>query len=73
MYYIFQEYDFKKIIAFCEKKFKDVDINLILKSLIYFEDVTIEPIIFKHQKQIEFDQVKEFLRALVKNISISYT
>ncbi len=73
LYYIFQEYDFKKIIAFCEKKFKDVDINLILKSLIYFEDVTIEPIIFKHQKQIEFDQVKEFLRALVKNISISYT
>jgi len=68
LYYIFKKYRFKEIIALCEKKFVDIDVNLILKSLVYFEDVEIEPIIFKHNKQVEFEKVKKFLIDLIKTV-----
>ncbi len=51
LYYIFKKYKLKEIITLCEKKFTDIDVNLILKSLVYFEDVEIEPIIFKHNNR----------------------
>ena len=66
LYYIFQEYDFEEILELCQEKFIDIDINLILKSLVYFEDIIIEPIFFKNNKDINFDKVKEFLRVLVR-------
>lgn len=66
LYYIFQEYDFEEILKLCQKKFIDIDINLILKSLVYFEDIAIDPIFFKNNKDIDFDKVKEFLRTLVR-------
>ena len=58
LYYIFKKYNFKEILNLCEKKFDDIDINLILKSLVYFDDVKFEPIIFKHNSQIKFYEVK---------------
>lgn len=67
LYYIFKKYDFEKILNLCEKKFDDIDVNLILKSLVYFDDVELEPIIFKHGNQIKFDEVKKFLIELIKS------
>ncbi len=67
LYYIFKEYDFEEILKLCQKKFVDIDLNLILKSLVYFEDVEIEPIIFKNGMEIEFVKIKNFLLDLVKN------
>ena len=67
LYYIFKKHSFEEILNLCEKKFADIDINLILKSLVYFDDVELEPIVFKHENQIEFDEVKRFLIQLVKN------
>jgi len=67
LYYIFKKHSFEEILNLCEKKFADIDINLILKSLVYFDDVELEPIVFKHESQIEFDEVKRFLIQLVKN------
>ena len=52
----------------CEKKFDDIDVNLILKSLVYFDDVELEPIVFKHGNQVKFDEVKKFLIKLIKSI-----
>ncbi|MCF7820596.1 MAG: nucleotidyl transferase AbiEii/AbiGii toxin family protein [Candidatus Pacebacteria bacterium] len=66
LYYIFKNYDFKEILLLCQKKFKDIDINLILKSLVYFDDIEHEPINFKHD-EISFEQVKKFLEELIKD------
>lgn len=66
LYYIFKKYELKEIIDLCKRKFIDIDANLILKSLVYFEDVKIEPIIFKHDKQVNFSAVKKFLVNLIK-------
>ena len=66
LYYIFKDYDFEEILNLAKKKFDDIDINLILKSLVYFEDVEFEPIMFKHDTEIEFDEIKIFLISLLK-------
>ncbi|MCD4761793.1 nucleotidyl transferase AbiEii/AbiGii toxin family protein [bacterium] len=68
LYYIFKKYDFEEILNLCEKKFDDIDVNLILKSLVYFDDVELEPIVFKHGNQVKFDEVKKFLIKLIKSI-----
>jgi len=67
LYYIFKNHDLDGILRLCEKKFSDIDINLVLKSLVYFDDVEIEPIAFKHDHQIDFEEVKKFLISLIKN------
>ncbi len=66
LYYIFKDYDFKKILTLCKKKFPEIDTNLILKSLVYVDDVEHEPIMFKHGNSIDFDEVKQFLIELIK-------
>ncbi|MCK5061814.1 nucleotidyl transferase AbiEii/AbiGii toxin family protein [Candidatus Parcubacteria bacterium] len=67
LYYIMKKFGIKKIIKLALKKFNDIDVNLILKSLVYFDDIKIEPILFKHNKEIDFEKVKEFLIEKVKN------
>ncbi len=67
LYYIMKKFDIKKIIKLALKKFNDIDVNLILKSLVYFDDIKIEPILFKHNKEVDFEKVKEFLIKEVKN------
>lgn len=69
LYYILKNYSLKELLFLAKKKFPDIDTNLILKSLVYFEDVLVEPIIFKHNKEIEFEEVKEFLIKEVKALS----
>lgn len=68
LYYILKNHDLIKILDLFKLKFKDTDMNLVLKSLVYFADVDIEPIVFKHEKDIDFDEVKKFLIAEVKKI-----
>ena len=66
LYYIFKEHDLKNILSLCKEKFPDVDTNLILKSLVYFDDVEHEPIMFKHESEVEFDVVEKFMIGLIK-------
>ncbi len=67
LYFILQNFDLKTLIDITVQKYKDIDTALILKSLIYFDDVLNEPIIFKENHDISFDTVKEFLKKVVKN------
>ena len=46
LYYIFKEYDLKTVLNVFKQKYHDIDINLVLKSLVYFEDIEQEPILF---------------------------
>ena len=70
LYYILKKFDLKEIISLARKKFPDIDMNLILKSLVYFADVRIEPIAFKHNAEISFKEIREFLIKQVKEIGL---
>ena len=65
LYYILQDIDLNYLLDKSAEKFPDLDRNLILKSLVYFNDVEMEPIKFKHNKDIDFEKVKIFLRKKV--------
>ena len=44
------------------KKIPDLDRNLILKSLAYFDDIEPEEIVYKNNHNIDFAEVKEYLK-----------
>ncbi|MFH0840874.1 MAG: nucleotidyl transferase AbiEii/AbiGii toxin family protein [bacterium] len=67
IYFILQQYSLEKLLKVTGKKFNDLDRNLILKSLVYFSDVTKEPIRYKTTK-ITWQQVQNFLKKEVLKI-----
>ena len=50
-------------------KYPELERNLILKSLVYFDDITLEKILFKNNNDISFEKIKETLKTEVKKIS----
>ena len=68
LYYILQNVKLENLLKKASKKFLDLDRNLILKSLVYFEDVLMEPIIFKNNNYIDFEEVKSFFEEEVKKL-----
>ena len=69
LYYILQDIDLNYLLDKSAEKFPDLDRNLILKSLVYFNDIEVEPIKFKHNKDINFEKVKSFLRKKVLEVT----
>jgi len=69
LYYILQDIDLNYLLDKSAEKFPDLDRNLILKSLVYFNDIEMEPIKFKHNKDINFEKVKIFLRKKVLEVT----
>ncbi|MCK4386720.1 MAG: nucleotidyl transferase AbiEii/AbiGii toxin family protein [Candidatus Pacebacteria bacterium] len=65
LYYILQNMPLTDLLEKAAKKFPDLDRNLILKSLVYFDDLEMEPIMFKNNKEIDFETVKDFLKKKV--------
>lgn len=68
LYFILQTHKLKDILKLAEKKFPDIDTNLILKSLVYFSDIKSEPIIYKNNSEVDFEQIKSFLINTVKTL-----
>lgn len=68
LYFILQNNTLLKLLKLSKKKFPSLDTNLIIKSLTYFDDIIEEPIIFKNNKNILFNKVKNFLLTTVKEI-----
>lgn len=66
LYFILHQTELSELLDLAQKKFPTLDTNLILKSLVYFEDITEEPIIFKHDRQVDFPLVTTYLRDQVK-------
>jgi len=66
LYFILQNFDLKTLIDISLEKFENIDSALILKSLIYFDDIVNEPIIFKENHEVSFEVVKDFLKKVVK-------
>lgn len=70
LYYILQKIQLTDLLEKASEKFPDLDRNLILKSLVYFEDVNLEPIMFKNNNHVDFEEVKRFFEGKVKELPI---
>lgn len=66
LYFILKKFDLKKLIDISLEKYETIDETLILKSLIYFDDIINEPIIFKENHEVSFEIVKDFLKRVVR-------
>lgn len=66
LYFILHEMVLAKLLNFTKEKYLTLDANIILKSLVYFEDIQEEPILFKHNKEVSFKLIKEYLAKAVK-------
>ncbi|MBU4375122.1 nucleotidyl transferase AbiEii/AbiGii toxin family protein [Patescibacteria group bacterium] len=72
LYFILKIIPLDKLIKKANKIMPELDANLILKSLVYFDDIEKEPINFKNNNNVDFQQVKKFLIAKVKKYSKKY-
>jgi hypothetical protein len=68
LYFIFHSIPFKKILSVLNKKLPDLDVNLVLKSLVYFKDIKKEPIKFKNNRNIDFKVVESFFEREISKI-----
>lgn len=67
IYYLIKDFSINTIInSFFEKFWKVISDNLILKSLVYFDDIIEEPLILNNK--ISFEEIKAFLIKTVWNI-----
>jgi len=70
LYYIFQNISLSDLLERSSEKFPDLDRNLILKSLVYFKDVSLEPIMFRNNNHVDFEEIKKFLEDRIKELPI---
>jgi len=66
LYFILQNISISELLENFIKKYPNFDKALILKSLIYFDDITPEPILFKEGHDVSFETIKVFLQKTVK-------
>jgi len=66
IYFILKKMSLEKLLKSAAKKFPELDKNLILKSLVYFEDMEDEPIRYKNNNKIAFSKVKKTLIKKIK-------
>lgn len=60
LYFILQEIKLETVLDKLRLKMPELDVNLVLKSLVYFKDVNKEPIKFKNNRNIDFKRIKDF-------------
>jgi predicted nucleotidyltransferase component of viral defense system len=66
LYFILQQIRLNDLLKKSSEKLPELDSNLILKSLLYFDDINNEKINFKNDNDIDFETVKTFLKEKVK-------
>lgn len=66
LYFILQSLSLPELLESFVKKYPNFDETLILKSIVYFDDVLKEPILFKDGHDVSFETVKIFLQKIVK-------
>ncbi len=66
LYYVLKQKTLYELLAGCSEKFPQLDKMLILKSLVYFDDIETIPLKFVKGKEINSDDIKEYFEKQVK-------
>ena len=66
LYFILQKMPISELLENFVKKYPNFDKTLILKSLVYFDDIAEEPILFKEGNNVSLETIKTFLQKTVK-------
>ncbi len=67
LYFILQNIPLSNLLKSFTQKYPIFDETLILKSLVYFDDILEEPILFKEEHNVSFEIIKAFLKETVKD------
>ena len=67
LYFILQNVTLPELLENFVKKYPNFDKTVILKSLVYFDDLIEEPILFKENHDVSLETIKEFLQKTVKD------
>jgi Nucleotidyl transferase AbiEii toxin, Type IV TA system len=67
LYFILKRIPLRDLLVLSKEKHPSLDEALLLKSLVYFDDVLLEPIIFKEGNEVSFNDIKAFLQKEVEN------
>lgn len=67
LYFILHRISLAKLLEITKQKFPTIDVNTVLKSLVYFEDITEEPVFFKHSSDVDLASIRTYLSETVKN------
>lgn len=70
IYFILQELSLANLLKRTKVKLPEIDTNLILKSLVFFNDIKKEPIKFKNNKSVDFKKIKLFIKKIVSNLNL---
>jgi hypothetical protein len=68
LYFILKQIPLKSILNKLPKKLPELDINLVLKSLVYFKDISKDPIKFKNNRNTDFETIKTFLKKEINKV-----
>ncbi len=68
LYFILNLFPLAELLDLAAQKMPTLDRNLILKSLVYFDDITTEPIRFMTGKEVSLDTIKLYMRQEVKKV-----
>lgn len=66
LYYILKTISLDELLQVCTKKFEVLDTNLVLKSLVYFEDIMKEPIMYMEGFEVDQKDIEETLKSVVR-------
>ena len=69
LYFILKKMSLKSLLAMLSQKMSSLDVNLVLKSLVYFDDVVGEKIKFKHGSSVSMKELKWFFEGEVKKLN----
>jgi hypothetical protein len=67
IYFILKDIPLTQLLEDCTRKFPQLDQNLILKSLVYFDDITTEPIKFIQGYETTIEEIQTELTRCVQN------
>ncbi len=68
LYFILDTFSLDELLELSIQKHNNLDINLILKSLVYFDDIEDEPIVFKEGNYVKWQEVQKRLINSVKEL-----
>jgi predicted nucleotidyltransferase component of viral defense system len=70
LFYILKQIPLADLLRNAKDKFPSLDTGLILKSLVYFDDITTEPIIFTEGHSVSMDEIQSLLKKTVKELNL---